>query len=311
MGPSGRLAAVALLVLFAVALATGWPLDHGSAGERAADPTGSEDLETLGTEREPEGAFGRSHSGPTVVWAIGDGADGSSAARSVARRIAAGRPDRLLYLGDVYEHGTGPEFSRNYRALYGSLDPRTAPTPGNHDWPSHREGYDPYWRKVTGTEPPTFYSFTAGGWQLMSLNSESPHDEGSRQLHWLRGQLAGAGDCRLAFWHRPRFSAGMHGDQPDVQPFWDALRGRARLVVNGHDHNMQRLRPKGGITELIAGAGGHGHYGLDPRYRGLAFHDTRKYGALRMSLRPGAARYAFVAASGRTLDSGTVRCRRR
>ena len=41
-----------------------------------------------------------------VVWAVGDGADGSAQARALAMRIAADRPDRLLYLGDVYESGT-------------------------------------------------------------------------------------------------------------------------------------------------------------------------------------------------------------
>lgn len=41
--------------------------------------------------------------GSAVVWAVGDGADGSTAARRVAARIAADRPERVLYLGDVYE----------------------------------------------------------------------------------------------------------------------------------------------------------------------------------------------------------------
>lgn len=45
------------------------------------------------------------------------------------------------------------------------------------------------------------------------------------------------GTCRLA-WHRPRFTAGKHADARDVAPLWEALRGRAKIVVNGHDHNM-------------------------------------------------------------------------
>ena len=38
---------------------------------------------------------------PAVVWAVGDGADGSAAAGRVAVTIRASRPDRVLYLGDV------------------------------------------------------------------------------------------------------------------------------------------------------------------------------------------------------------------
>jgi acid phosphatase type 7 len=137
-----------------------------------------------------------------------------------------------------------------------------------------------------------------------------PHDEGSAQLRWLRAQLRRPGTCRLAFWHRPRFSAGdVHGDQADIDPLWRSLRGRARLVVNGHEHDLQRLRPIDGITELVAGAGGHGLYPLhrqDPR---LAFGDDSSYAALRLKLSPGSAAYAFIDATGRALDSGRVRCR--
>jgi hypothetical protein len=81
-----------------------------------------------------------------------------------------------------------------------------------------------------------YYSFSVGGWQFLSVNSELPHRSGSAQLAWLKGRLGG-GNCRIAFWHRPRFSAGTtHGDAPDMDPVWQALRGRAALVLSGHDH---------------------------------------------------------------------------
>src|SRR4051794_2497743 len=56
-----------------------------------------------------------------TVWAVGDGADGGRAGRAVAGRIAAGGVDRLLYLGDVYEHGTAKQFRTNYATTFGSL----------------------------------------------------------------------------------------------------------------------------------------------------------------------------------------------
>jgi acid phosphatase type 7 len=246
-----------------------------------------------------------------VVWAVGDGASASSEAKALARRIAAGRPDRFLYLGDVYASGTADEFRRNYRSVYGALDRVTAPTPGNHDWPRHRQGYDPYWSRVRGKRTPAYYAFRVAGWQLLSLNSEIRHDRGSRQLRWLRATLArGRGTCRLAFWHRPRFSAGEHGDQHDVAPLWNALRNRAAIVLGGHDHDMQRFAPIAGITQFVSGAGGKSLYRVDRDDRRLAFADDRVYGALRLVLTPRAARYAFVAASGRVLDTGVLRCRR-
>jgi hypothetical protein len=251
-----------------------------------------------------------SHKRHAVLWAVGDGADGGAAAKRLAARIERARPDRFLYLGDVYESGTASEFATNYAPVYGHLASITAPTPGNHEWPNHASGYDAYWRKATSRRIPPYYSFRLGGWKILSLNSEAAHDANSRQLDWLRSELAGAGTCRLAFWHRPRFSAGTHGDQADIAPLWAALRGRARLVLNGHDHDLQRLEPRDGIVELVAGAGGHGHYPLNRSYPRLAFGDDSRYGALRMSLRPGAAAFAFVDLNGRTLDRGQVRCRR-
>lgn len=258
----------------------------------------------------PAGRFPSPTPGKSAtLWAVGDGADGSAAARRVAGLIRSSRPSRLLYLGDVYESGSASDFQRNYGTVYGGLKRATAPTPGNHDWPSHREGYDPYWRSLTGKRPPDHYSFRLAGWQVLSLNSEGPLDDRSAHQQWLHRQLSTPGNCRIAFWHRPRFSAGKHGDQSDVEPIWSAMKGKVRLVLNGHDHNMQQLRPRHGVTELISGAGGRSHYQLradDPR---LAWSNDRDFGALRLHLTRGRARYAFVATDGRVLHRGSVGCR--
>ena len=180
--------------------------------------------------------------------------------------------------------------------------------PGNHDARSQRSGYDPYWRRVHGRTPPDWYRFSAGGWTLLALDSEAAHDRGSPQERWLRRQLRDRGTCRIAFWHRARLSAGLHGDQADMAPLWDALRGHATIVLSGHDHDLQRFRPSGGLTQFVSGAGGRGLYPLRDDRR-LAFGNDSTYGALRLQLRRGRARWAFVGAAGRTLDRGTLRCR--
>lgn len=248
---------------------------------------------------------------PATIWAVGDGADGGRAAKRVVARIAAGGVDRLLYLGDVYERGTEADFRDNYATTYGRLARVTAPTPGNHDWPRHSSGYDPYWERVLHRpQTSAWYAFRAANWTILSLNSETDHDAGSPQERWLRSRLDKPGTCRIAFWHRPRFSAGgHHGDAGDMAPIWDALRGKAVIVIAGHEHSMQRLHPIDGITSFVSGAGGHGRYELrhdDPR---LAFGNDRTDGALRLRLRRGEARYAYVSQAGRVLDSGTLRCR--
>lgn len=246
-----------------------------------------------------------------VVWAVGDGGTGNAAARRVVARIRRGPVDRVLFLGDVYERGTAAEFRRRFEPVYRPLLSRTMPTPGNHEWPRRRQGYNPFWRRVHGRAQPPWYAFSLGGWRFISLNSQAPHGPRSAQLRWLRRELRrGDGTCRIAFWHRPRFSAGrQHGDQPDVAPLWDALRGNARLVLSGHDHDLQRFRPVGGLTQLVSGAGGRAHDAVRHGDRRLAFSDDRAFGAVRLELREGAADVAFVAADGRVLDRSSVSCR--
>jgi acid phosphatase type 7 len=295
--PAGRhWALICLAVGLAAALGA---MVGGGASKSESDPA-------------PSGGWGfvRSVAGDrAVVWAVGDGADGSEHGKAVAARVDRGPVDRLLYLGDVYGNGTAEDFAHEYGTTYGRLARVTAPTSGNHDSDNETTGYDPYWRRVHRVRPPDWYAFRAGGWEILALDSEAAHERGSPQLRWLRRQVRRAGTCRIAFWHRPRYSAGTHhGEQRDMEPVVDALRGRAAIVVAGHEHDMQRFHPIDGITHFVSGAGGHGRYDLrrDPR---LAFGDDSHYGALRLRLRAGVAAHAFIAADGRVLDSGTVRCR--
>ncbi len=246
---------------------------------------------------------------PAVVWAVGDGADGGAAADSVVALIRRSKPDRLLYLGDVYEHGTAQEYATNYAPSWGRLASITSPTPGNHEWASRSQGYDPYWRGVRGKPLPRWYSLRAGGWKILSLNSEADHRAGSPQVRWLKRALRGPGNCRMAFWHRPRFNAGLHGDEVSTQTLWKPLAGKARIALWGHDHNMQRLRARAGIVPFVSGAGGHRLYPLIPFDSRVAFGDASTFGALRLDLRRGSARYRFFSAAGRVLDSGRISCR--
>ena len=260
----------------------------------------------IGAIGDPQGVAARP--GAAVVWAVGDAATAGDSGRPLAATIGAGRVDRLLYLGDVYEEGTRDEFERFYEPLYGRLARRTAPVLGNHEFANRRTGYDAYWRGKTGRRPRPFYALRAGGWQLLALDSEGPHGAPSAQVRWLRRQVRRPTTCRIAFWHRPRFSAGEHGDQPDVAPLWAALRGRAVAVLSGHDHDLQRLAPVDGIVQFVSGAGGRALYSVDEGDRRLRFADDEHFGALRLELRPESAAYAFVADSGRVLDRGVLRC---
>ena len=248
----------------------------------------------------------------SLIWAIGDGADGGAASRPVAGMVASHRVDRFLYLGDVYESGTAAEFNANYRPVYGRFDAIAAPAIGNHEWPNVATGYVPYWTAARGSPPPLWYSFAASGWQLISLNANAPASTSAAQLGWLRRRIGATpryGSCRIAFTHQPVYSAGLHGDLPSLQPMFGELRGHAAIWLSGHDHDMQRLRPVDGIAQYVDGAGGNELYPVDSSDTRLAFFDDTHHGALRIALRPGRAVLSFVAADGTVLNTSTVGCR--
>lgn len=249
---------------------------------------------------------GQDAAGSATLWAVGDGPSGKPAAAAVGRLVRKDDPDYLLYLGDVYGR-----YAELFPETYGAaLARRTLPTPGNHEWPSQKNGYLAYWKQVTGRAQPTFYSRRVAGWQVISLNSEEATGPSSPQYRWLKRTLASAdGTCRIAFWHEPRFSAGQHGDSRQMDPLWQLLASKAVAVISGHDHTMQRLKPVDGITQFVSGAGGRNHYRLDRADPRLAFSDNTHDGALELGLDGSKLLYRFVAVGGEALDSGTLRCR--
>lgn len=255
--------------------------------------------------RPPEGEWIASVPTDTArVWAVGDANPPKS--KRVTRLIRRADPDRVLYLGDVYPEGTRDDFDRWGRRWRGLLR-RTAPTPGNHEWLNASAGYEPFWREVTGQTPPTYYSFNAGGWEILAVNGE--HSEREAIAEWLRERTSAGGNCRIAFWHRPAYNAGKYspGDM-QMRPLWDAIEGGARIVLSGHDHDMQRLRARDGMVQFIAGAGGRHRHEVDKDDPRLAFGDDDHFGALRLRLSPERAKWRFVSARGRVLDKGSLFC---
>src|SRR4051794_21901465 len=279
--------------------------DGGVAGAQAHSPY-------LGPRKSGKAWMASRPKPVSVVWAIGDGADGGPDSRAVASMVGSRRVDRLLYLGDVYESGSAQEFQANYDTAYHRFDAVTAPTIGNHEWPNLATGYVPYWTSARGRPPPLRYAFAASGWQLISLNSNEPTSQD--QLSWLSTKIRGTprfGTCRIAFMHPPGFSAGVAGGPTALQGISGELKGHASIVLAGHDHDMQRLRALDGITPYVDGAGGNELSPVnraDPR---LAFADDTHHGALRLELRPGRAVLTFVAEDGSRLDRSSVACKQR
>lgn len=261
---------------------------------------------------------------PFVVVAGGDGADGAVNAANVTNLIASLNPNLFLYLGDVYEKGSVSEFYNWYGsqgANFSQFNSITDPTIGNHEYSggSLGAGYFDYWNNI-----PDYYSYNAGGWHFISLNSNAAHiavNAGSAQYTWLQQDLAAnSSACTIVYYHHPLFNIGPEGATTAMSDIW-ALMAQygVTIVLNGHDHDYQRWVPLDGsgnpsptgITEFVAGMTGHGLQtitGSDSRV--VYWNDTvpQAFGALKLELSSSGAAFSYVNTSGTVLDSGTIAC---
>lgn len=88
--------------------------------------------------------------------------------------------------------------------------------------------------------------------------------------------------CTLAYWHNPRFSSGVHGNDVSMDAIWDLLYQQGvDVVVNGHDP-LVALQPN---SEAWIG-------------------DT--FGVLKLTLHDSSYNWVFVPEAGKTFtDTGS------
>ena len=228
----------------------------------------------------------------------------------------------VLPLGDnQYENGDHAKYRKSYARSWGAYKGITRPVPGNHEYlTSGAKGYFDYFGAVAAERGKGYYSFDLGAWHLIALNSEIDADAGSAQERWLRADLAVTRkSCILAYWHKPRFSSGVHGNDADFDAFWRALyAARADVVLTGHDHDYERFGlqnpdaradPKG-IRAFVVGTGGRSLRDFSSPEPNSQVRSSEAFGVLRMTLHPGSYEWKFVPEKGAFTDSGKTTCHR-
>jgi hypothetical protein len=232
----------------------------------------------------------------------------------------------IFPLGDLqYPNGALDKFMGGYDPSWGQHAPRTYPAVGNHEYTTPgAQGYFDYWTskgRPTGDPAAGYYSFDAGSWRVISLNSNCtpvPCAEGTPQNDFLEQDLAATTQpCIVAYWHHPYFNSGaVHGSAAPsgAKAFLDDLYAAgADLVLNGHEHNYQRYAKQtslgvadaNGFRQFVAGTGGKSHYAMlaqkDVNYE---VGNATDFGVLRLYLGDGAYSWEFVSVSGVVLDDG-------
>lgn len=256
----------------------------------------------------------------TMLAAADIGMCGRPAVAQVASLVATLAGD-LLLAGDIaYFQGTAEQFRDCFDPSWGQFRPRWHPVPGNHEYESPGAApYFTYFGPAAGPPGGGYYSFKAGDWLILMLNSNIPVETGSPQYEFVRQQLQSqATPCTMAVWHHPLFSSGPNGPTPRMRELWALLESsRVEIVVSGHDHLYERFarqRSDGsvdeanGIRQFVVGTGGAD---LNNVVRNTANSEERivRYGVTRFILRPAQVDWEFVSLDGSIADRGLDTCR--
>lgn len=260
-----------------------------------------------------------------VLVGAGDIGDCDSPGDEATARLLDGLEGTVFTAGDnAYQSGTADEFRDCYGPTWGRFLDRTRPAAGNHDWVTEdAAGYLEYFGERAAPDGVTWYSYDAGTWHVIMLDSDCDLVGGcgprSPQGKWLAADLAASpATCTLAIWHHPRFSSGEHGNDATVAPLWDTLYAAgADLVINGHDHDYERFAPQDpggredrsrGIREFVVGTGGTPLRAFKDPVANSELRAALTHGVLQLTLKSGSYAWTFVATSTDFKDAGSGPC---
>jgi len=198
-------------------------------------------------------------SGSVRFAVIGDTGSGSNKQQQVADKMLQYRDafpfEFVLMMGDnLYGSETPIDYQNKFENVYRKLldnKVKFYAVLGNHDQPNER--FYEYFN-MSGKE---YYRFTKGNVAFYALNSTYLD---KKQVKWLEEELAkDSSQWKICFFHHPPYSSAMkHGsDKPVrevVEPIF--LKYGVNLVLNGHDHVYERIKPQKGIYYFVSGAGG-------------------------------------------------------
>jgi hypothetical protein len=190
---------------------------------------------------------------------IGDGGTGGKEQYQVAQQMERYRQkvkfDFVVMLGDNIYGGDSPadmkkKFEDPYKPLldagvkfYASL--------GNHDNPNQRF-YKPF-----NMNEKRFYNFRKGNAEFFALDSNYMDPQ---QLDWLNNGLRGSSAAwKICYFHHPLYSDGkFHGPDTDLRARLEPVLGNdgVRVVLSGHEHLYERIKPHGGIYYFVLGNSG-------------------------------------------------------
>ena len=275
------------------------------------------------------------------IGVMGDGGSGADSQRRIATQMRAWRKQRpwefALSLGDnVYENGETEYFDSKFLAVYDDFLSDSVPihsTLGNHDVRNRdgremiaAEGFgfidraDEYEIEggpvlPDGRRLARFICLNSNKWIQAVESNDGPAVDRLRGS--LRDRLSRSDKyCwNVAFFHHPihsyvkRFFFGIekgHGSSAALQQVLEPeLRETVDVVLSGHDHFFQHIKPQYGVHHIVSGGAGKMRKGSDRRHDNVAF-GADVYHFLDLSLTENEFRYQAIDDEGRLVHAATL-----
>jgi Calcineurin-like phosphoesterase len=264
---------LALLALAPVGAFLSWTVVRGAGpvvpvASAAQVPAGTVAATQAGAAS--AGAFGLPlKDGSVRFMVMGDTGRGDSGQYGTAQEMMAAHArfpfTFVIMLGDnMYGADAPTDFVKKFETPYKPLSDagvKFYAALGNHDNPNQR------FYKLYNMGGERFYTFRAspgglgkllpGGVRFFAIDStylDKP------QLDWLEKELAASGsDWKVCFFHHPLYSSGRtHGSALETRAVLEPifLKHGVNVVLTGHDHIYERIKPQKGIYHWVVGSSG-------------------------------------------------------
>jgi len=198
---------------------------------------------------------------------IGDTGTGDRNQLAIANELASWRTrypfEFTVMMGDNLYGGEKPsDFEKKFTIPYKPLldaGVKFYAALGNHDDAALQRNYKPF--NMNGER---FYSFRPqNGVRFFALDSNYVD---KAQLQWLDKELAASGSgWKIMFFHHPLYSSGeTHGSAEQQRGLLEPLflKHGVNVVLSGHEHFYERIKPQKGIAYFIIGSSANSGKGI-------------------------------------------------
>ena len=241
---------------------------------------------------------------------IGDNGTGTSEEYEVAQQMERYREavgyDFVVMMGDNIYGGHKPQdfvkkFEQPYKPLL-DAGVKFYATLGNHDDPDIERNY-----KLYDMGGQRYYNFKKGDVEFFVLDSTYMDPT---QLTWAKSKLeSSTAKWKICYFHHPLFSDGkFHGSDLDLRsklmPMFQV--DGVNVVLSGHDHVYERIKPQSGIYFWVVGNSGELRaHDLRPSPNTAQGFDTDRTFML-VEIDGDQLYFQTLSRAGVTIDSGTL-----